>query len=264
MLPHYRSILAIASPKTDEAPQPEPELEPGGTSSPPQAVDGGEQHPRSPFPVFGLQWAMRHAKFLHDHAGPTAVSLYEAARAWELDPNSRDHFQTVDDLLHFGIIEQIGSGTARQIHISELGRRWFAHPDEAVRSEALSEAARTPKMLADYAVRWRGGRPADDVCIAALIGEHGFTEKMAASFLWTFGQCIFYIERSSKFRADDPSGLAEAEQQNKLTVVQRGCRLAIHADVDVAGLDRLGETLVGYEMILQLWAPDRGAGSATA
>ena len=190
--------------------------------------------------------------------GRAAVSLDEAARAWELDPESPDHFQTVDDLLHFGLIEQIGSGTVRKIHISELGWRRFGHPDEAVRSEALSEAAGSPTMLADYAVRWRGGRPADDVCIAALIGEHGFTEKMAASFLWTFGQCIFYIERSSKFRADDPSGLAEAEQQNKLTVVQRGCRLAIHADLDLAGLDRLGETLICYQTILQLWAPDRG------
>jgi hypothetical protein len=119
-------------------------------------------------------------------------------------------------------------------------------------------------MLADYAARWRGGRPEDAVCIAELISEHGFTEKMAASFLRTFDQCIFYIERSSKFPADATSGSAAAEQQNKLTVVQRGGRLAIRADVDVAGLDRLGETLVGYEMILQLWAPDRELGPATA
>jgi hypothetical protein len=87
---------------------------------------------------------------------------------------------------------------------------------------------------------------------------------MATSFLGTFDHTIFFIERSSKFRADDPSGLAEAEQLNKLTVVQRGRRLAIRADVDLAGLDRLGETLICYQTILQLWAPEREVGSATA
>jgi hypothetical protein len=107
-----------------------------------------------------------------------------------------------------------------------------------------------PDAGTEYAARWRTDRPDDAVCIAPLVSKQGLTEKLAAQFLRVFEETRSFIT---------PENL----QADKLTVVQRGCRLAIIADVDLAGLDSLGKTLICYEMILQLWAPDRKLGSET-
>jgi len=268
MLRHYREILLLSLPKTENTTELVVDASQSEGSTAPAAGALEEQDRRAPFPVANLMRSFIHARFLYNQVGRAAVTLDEAASAWELDPESSEHLKTVESVFDFGLIEQSGSGTARKICISELGWRMVGHPDKEVRLDTISEVARTPKMFADYAARWRDGRPEDETCIAALVSEHGFTEKMAAEFIWLFDDTIPYMRSGSKVPIQDsnipgpdtpesPVLVVEPEERNKLAVVQRGCRLEIVADLDLEGLDKLGETLNGYQKILQLWAPEK-------
>ena len=268
MLRHYREILLLSLPKTENTTELAVEASQSEGSTAPAAGALEEQDRRAPFPVRNLMRSFIHARFLYNQVGRAAVTLDEAASAWERDPKSSEHLKMIESVFDFGLIEQSGSGTARKICISELGWRMVGHPDKEVRLDTISEVARTPKMLADYAARWRDGRPEDDTCIAALVSEHGFTEKMAADFIWLFDDTIPYMRSGSKVPIQDsnipgpdtpesPVLAGEPQERNRVAIVQRGCRLEIVADLDLEGLDKLGETLNGYQKILQLWAPEK-------
>ncbi len=260
MLPHYRAILALSSAKPDEPP--ELKRDAAETSANPQdAADGKEQHRSAPFPVLGFQWALQHAHWLFNHAESEPVSIAEAAKVWsefELEPQSREFFDTIDGLLEFGLIEQSGSGGARTIRISELGWHIFRRPDPETAHQAVCAAARRPKLLGEYAARWGARRPEDAACIAQLIHEQGFSEKLAAQFVRLFDEVVLFLnQRQPKLAAGeipDPSApMAQSRSQNQLEVVQHGCRLKMAADLDLTGLDAFGETLICYEKILRLW-----------
>ena len=88
--------------------------------------------------------------------------------------------------------------------------------------------------------------------------EHGFTEQMAAHFLRIFDEVYGYLTQGpSKVAADhgpDP-------ETHEVTIVLRGRRLELTADVDLAGLDYLRESLTSYQKILQVLTPDQEVGS---
>ena len=74
------------------------------------------------------------------------------------------------------------------------------------------------------------------------------------------GLLLLRSNRSSgSFRCtpESPVLAGEPQERNRVAIVQRGCRLEIVADLDLEGLDKLGETLNGYQKILQLWAPEK-------
>ena len=96
------------------------------------------------------------------------------------------------------------------------------------------------------------------VCIAQLGSEQGFSEQTAARFLKVFDESWSYLkQKPSAVGADQ----APDRQPNELTLVLHGARLELTADLDLAGLDNLRQTLTCYERILQLLSPDREVGS---
>jgi hypothetical protein len=259
-LPHYRAILVLSSPKPDDPP--ELKLDGAETSATPQeAADEKEEYRPAPFPVMGLEWAVQHARWLFDHAENKPVSIAEAAKVWSqfgLKPQSSEFFDTIHGLLEFGLIEQRGSGERRTIRISDLGWPIFRHPDPETAYQAVCAVARKPKLLRDYAARWGVRRPEGADCIAQLVQEQGFAEEMAAQFVRCFDELAVFINQAEPNPAADeiPEGSASMtpwQPQNQLEVVQHGGRVKIAADLDITGLDALGETLICYEKILQLW-----------
>ena len=181
-----------------------PGLEADGSlgSSPQQAADVGTQRRRAPFPVLGIMHAHRHARFLYQRAGREAVSIADAASAWEFDADSEDTFDTIDGLLDYGLIEESGIGNMRKIRLTELGWRMADDPDEEEFRRVVCEVAGKPKLIADYAARWREDRPEDKVCIAQLQAEQGFTDELAADFLSCLQESLFHM------RFGSPSGQA--------------------------------------------------------
>ena len=116
---------------------------------------------------------------------------------------------TIEALLAYGFLEHSGQGSERRFRVSELGQRVREHPDDNVYRQGMLEAALKPALIAAYLERWSAGRPEDDVCIAELKTEHGFTEKEAKHFIRVFEAAHFWArEREPCEAAEPPAQLA--------------------------------------------------------
>jgi hypothetical protein len=60
----------------------------------------------------------------------------------------------------------------REIRTSDLATHLFAEPAPGPHApqRILNEAALKPKLIAQYAAKWPGGRPGDDSCIGERAG----------------------------------------------------------------------------------------------
>jgi hypothetical protein len=222
--------------------------------------------PQPAFPVFGFSWAIQCARDLLECAGREWVSLGQAASVWYPKPERGTILQSLAGLLAFGLAEQ--SGSERHVRVSELGCRALEDSCFDIRGRVWAEAASKPQLIADYAVRWRGNRPEDQVCIAELIREHGISEQMAARFLKGFDEANFSISRyMPEIASDEPPPVVDHSRQpalatgasppggDQINVVQRGNRLEITANVDLAGLRALQKILTRYESVFGLVSP---------
>jgi hypothetical protein len=228
------------------------------------------------FPVLGFGAAIQCARDLLECAGREWVSLGQAASAWFEKPERGIVWRNLAGLLAFGLAEQSGSGNGHRVRVSELGRRAVEGSCIDIQGRVLAEAASKPPLIADYAARWRDRRPEDDVCVAQLISEHGFTEQMAARFLRVFEEANFFISRympelTSDSRPETSSVVVHNPQpasvngasppnRDQFNIVQRGKRLEITGNVDLAGLHALREILANYEKSLS--APEMEVGAA--
>jgi hypothetical protein len=78
----------------------------------------------------------------------------------------------------------------------------------------MLEAALKPALIAAYLERWSAGRPEDDVCIAELKTEHGFTEKQAKHFIRVFEGAHYWArERKPCEAAELPPQVARRRRR---------------------------------------------------
>ena len=222
--------------------------------------------PQPAFPVFGFGSAIQCTRDLLESAGREWVSLGQATSLWYEKPERGAILQSLAGLLAFGLAEQSGSGNERHVRVSDLGCRVLEDSCLDIRGRVWAEAASKPQLIADYAVRWRGSRPEDHVCIAQLVREHGLSEQMAARFLRVFDEANLFISRympevTSDDRSEPPPVVDHSRQpasatgtsppeRDQFNVVQRGSRLEITANVDLAGLLALQKILTRYESVL--------------
>jgi hypothetical protein len=227
-------------------------------------------------PVLGFGAAIQCARDLLECAGREWVSLGQAASAWFERPERGIVWRNLAGLFAFGLAEQSGSGNGRRVRVSELGCQAVEGSCIDLQGRVLAEAASKPPLIADYAARWRDRRPEDDVCVAQLISEHGFTEEMAARFLRVFEEANFFISRympelTSDSRPETSSVVdhnpqpasvngASPPKREQFNILQRGKRLEITAYIDLAGLHALREILTNYEKSLS--APEMEVGPA--
>jgi hypothetical protein len=225
-----------------------------------------------PFPDFYS--AIQCTRDLIERAGGEWLPLQDAASVWFEHPERDLVLQSLAGLLAFGLAEQQGSGNAREIRVSELGWRCL-DPDLDVRQRALAEAALKSELIADYAALWRDGRPAEnDICIAELMRERGFTEGAAVRFLRVFDQGFVFIrllpEASAGNRPEPPAHeldripnppeVISAREPNRLHLRRRGDRVELSANIDLAGLAELQDELARYERDWRLGSRGQGVG----
>ena len=172
-------------------------------------IDGGgnasgAKRERSPsFPYIGLGKAVERTREFATNARRSEVRIGDAASAWGMAPKSSSTLQTAAALLAFGLIEDNGSGDARKIKVTDLGRRILEDERPGARVEALAEAALKPKLIAEYAELWKEGRPADSFCISELKLDRGFTEEAAERFLRTFDDTIQFASAGKSDKVPD-------------------------------------------------------------
>ena len=108
--------------------------------------------------------------------------------------------------------EDHGVGNDRKLKVSDLARRILHDSRPGARKAALKEAATKPKLLHDYAIAWRTGRPSDEHCVSELTLERGFTQRAASIFLRVFDSNFRFTGLgSSDSIIDNGGGAAEPE-----------------------------------------------------
>lgn len=173
---------------------------------------GAPKKDRSPsFPFITLTKAIERAREIYDSAKRHEVRLPDAAKAMGYAIKSSGAIQTMAALIAYGLVEDSGSGESRKFKISDLGFKALEDQRPGAREAALSKAALTPKMIAEYAEHWSDGRPADSICVSELRFEGGFTEDGAKAFLRVFDDALPYAQVAISDKKTDTGGSEDGE-----------------------------------------------------
>lgn len=194
MLPDFLPRYLIGKTVTDQ--------EPTQTGQAPVA-----RKDRSPsFPFITLTRAVERARQLYAAAKRHEMRLIDAAAAMNYGGKSSGAIQTLAALIAFGLVEDSGSGDARKFKITDLAFKALEDERPGAREVALATAAMTPKMIAEYAIKWKDGRPADGICISELRIDGGFTEDGAKAFLRVFDDALSYAKVGDSDKKSDTGG----------------------------------------------------------
>lgn len=146
---------------------------------------------RSPsVPFIGLYAAILRAHEVYQSDRLHPLTPAEMATIWRVAPGSSRANRTIAALRAYGSIQSSGE---RRLRVSDLTAELLGVRLEEEAQQRLHVAlALRPKLIADYAIKWRGGRPLDSICIADLQTSHRFTEAAAAAFLPVFDEAMFF------------------------------------------------------------------------
>jgi hypothetical protein len=165
---------------------------------------------------------VERAEALHTNHKREAARLVAVAPSWGYGAKSSGLMQTVAALKQFGLVEDSGSGDDRKIQVSDLARRVIVDQRPGAREEAIKEAARRPRLIAEYIGKWVPDRPSDAHCISELELDRGFSPDAARAFLRIFDETVAYanleedelnhpefIENTLKGDEDQPPAITE-------------------------------------------------------
>jgi hypothetical protein len=165
--------------------------------------DGKAKKDRSPsYPFISLKKAVDRAQSLFDGHRKEATRLSTLALTWNYSPSSSGLQQTVAAMKQFGLLEDSGTGPDRKVQISDLARRILSDLRPGVKEQAIKEAARRPRLIAEYLASWLPDRPSDAHCVSELVFDRGFNEPAAKGFLRVFDETVAF----AGLREDDKSG----------------------------------------------------------
>ncbi|HEY8260099.1 MAG TPA: hypothetical protein VIG55_02720 [Methylosinus sp.] len=243
------------------------------------------QRDRSPaFPNITLEAALKRLGEFEAHFKRSPARPDRIGEAWGIKGRAYVD-RTAAALKYFGLLEYQGSGTARQVVVSEEGRKFLRAQQEDTKREVIRSAALRPKQIAHFWERWGTDRPADAACLDELILQNGFSDSGARDFLSVYDATISFArlsesdknepEQSDVQRVDthpdrsitqthhhpvreavslppDPAIATPPPQLGKPRIVMNGDRLDIHASVDLKGLRKLQTMLAKYTEILEM------------
>lgn len=124
---------------------------------------------RSPqHPAFSLKDAIEKARLLYEKVGNTKVSAFVVVSYWGYSEKSSSGLRAIATMADFGLVSVDGTGDAKRIGISDLGRILVRHPDSQSEEyrDALVKAAMSPKIHRDLREHFSSGLPNDDGALA--------------------------------------------------------------------------------------------------
>lgn len=172
----------------------------------------GSKSKRSPnFPYIGLAKALDRIQVLHGKVKHHEARVADIAADWKLSATSSGTDRNVAALESFGLAETSGAGQNKKIKISAVGMRILDDGRPGVKEQLLAEAALRPRIIAEYAQIWRGGRPDDTHSLSQLKFEGGFNDEGARLFLRVYDETI----RFTKGFQPDKKGETEAPEDRE-------------------------------------------------
>jgi len=170
------------------------------TEKKPEKSAGGRLR-SPPYPFISLPKAVERVSVLHGQAQHHAVGKEVLASAWGYSPKSSGLIQTAAALLHFGLLNDEGSGDNRRFQLTNDGLRIVqdADPTSEKRRGALVRAALSPKIHKELWEKY--GASAGDVVLKNYLtldrreaGESPFTGTAADDLIAEYKETITYAE----------------------------------------------------------------------
>jgi hypothetical protein len=172
-----------------------------------EATDNVGQRDRSPaFPSVSLETALRRLGEFEAHFKRSSARPEKIGEAWGIKAKSyADRLAAA--LRYFGLLEYQGAGAARQIVVSDEGRKYLRAQQEETKREVIKAAALRPKQIAHFWNLWGVDRPANPACLDDLVLKSGFSEVGAREFLKVYDATIAYAGLSDSDKITANSGI---------------------------------------------------------
>jgi hypothetical protein len=174
-----------------------------GENGAPEAQEELTRDRSPPFPFISLEKAIERAREFETQYKKSAGRIPNVLTIWGYSTKSSGGLQTVGALKAFGLMEDEGVGSERKIKLTELAMRILKDERPGKRQEAIQEAALKPKVIGEFWVRWREGRPPDIECVSELTLERGFTETAAKRFIQVYDDTIRFAHVETADKVSD-------------------------------------------------------------
>jgi hypothetical protein len=163
---------------------------------------------RSPgYPGISLESAIERAQVILDKEGRHWIPVDVVLRVWGYNPASGIGLVSLSALLKFGLLEDEGTSSARQVRLTDLARRIILDlPESPERMEAVRTAALNPDI---HQALWRKyeGRlpPSDEGLKVFLRRDLNFTDRAVAEFIPQFRKTVDFaqLDESVSLESDD-------------------------------------------------------------
>lgn len=148
---------------------------------------------RSPsYPAISLERAILRAEETWERERQHATSVETIVEAWGYRSLNGPGSLTIAALKKYGLMEEEGSRNDRKAWITDLAVRILQHPDDAVRKDAIREAALKPTIHAELWTRYGSDLPSTAALRWELTRALGFTETGADEFIPVYKQTLAF------------------------------------------------------------------------
>lgn len=153
---------------------------------------------RSPaFPFISLAKAIERAQAFWNSEKRNAAPVAAAAHDWDFkSPKSSSALQTFAAVKYFGLFEDVGTGNARKVRLTDLALRIVLDQREGSEEQlkAIQEAALKPKIHQELWVKWGAELPSDATFRHHLVVDRKFNEDSAAAFMAEYKSTIAFAK----------------------------------------------------------------------
>jgi hypothetical protein len=150
---------------------------------------------RSPaYPAIDLEEALQKATVLWDKVKRHLVNVNDAVKFWGYEASSSSGHSAVSALKKYGLVQEEGSGEARQVRLTDfgIGLVFNSDPNSPDFREGLKEAALRPVIHSELWSRYGGELPDDAVVERFLVLERGFNTQYVKTFINQFRNTIAF------------------------------------------------------------------------
>lgn len=182
----------------------------------------GSRHRSPVYPADDLKTAVGRLEQFWDANSTHSVNVDVAIQGWGYSPKSSTGKRSVAALIHYGLLEDEGSGSDREVWVSELGKDIVVPPNDRARREALEKAALNPRVYEKLWNRFGVDLPARAQVKRTLL-DWGFNESVIDSIVDDYESTIEYSGlRESTTGASEPGDTEDGPAGEETAPTERG------------------------------------------
>lgn len=182
------------------------------------AGKGDKTRLRSPsYPYINLEKAIDLARRFYDKENKHKTSPNVAIEHMGYKASNSEGFRALAAVTSFGLLDASGSGTERQVWISDLGRTILLDRRErsTEKDEAIREAALRPSIYRLLWEQWGSSFPSESTMETILLRDHNFNKVAVGQFIRNMKETFEFVRLFDKDRKDDEPVEIEEDGESK-------------------------------------------------